>query len=142
MPKLVLALAASLALALLAVACDDEGGPATSPTPEATATAEAAEESPEAEESPQPERTPQAVSPPDDLSDYLAQYEEDTILRVNCDFDPSAGEVDCDEQGLYAVDPLPQDQAADCDVLLVGEQPIAVACTSQDPLTVVYYAVE
>ena len=61
---------------------------------------------------------------------------------MNCDFDPSAGEVDCDEQGLYAVDPLPQDQAADCDVLLVGEQPIAVACTSQDPLTVVYYAVE
>jgi hypothetical protein len=149
MPKLILALVACLAIALLAVACDDDGGPATSPTPEATATAQAqatadaqATPSDGDEETPEPERTPQAIAPPADVSEYLAQYEDDTILQSNCDYDPSLGVVDCGEHGLYAVNPLPTDPAADCDVLLVDDQPVAVACTLQEPLTVVYYAVE
>jgi hypothetical protein len=163
MPRSLLALALCLIVALAIVACDGDGSPATSPTPEATATAAAqasvepgetpgdgngdggnggdGEETPAATVEASP--TPLAVQPPEDLDAFLQQYEQDAIRQESCaSYDPDAAKVDCEEFGQYSVDPLPQDPKAICHVLLVNEEPIAVTCTSQEPLTVIYYVVE
>jgi hypothetical protein len=154
MRPLLPALAALLAVALLIGACDDDEGPATSPTPEATATAEAqatadaanddstataeaAQETPEAE--PSPEAT--AIEATEDVDDLLNKYADATIRETDCDYDVASAGVDCGELGLYTLAPNPSGTDVVCDVLTVDDEPIAVSCTSQAPLTVIYYPI-
>ncbi len=74
-----------------------------------------------------------------DVADYLAQYEGEEIIEVQCAYDPDAGLIDCDSDGLYDPEPLPIGENTRCRVLLVNDDPIAVSCTTD--ITAIYYMV-
>ena len=74
-----------------------------------------------------------------DVADYLAQYEGEEIIGVQCAYDPDAGLIDCDSDGLYDPEPLPTGEVTRCLVLLVNDVPIAVSCTTD--ISAIYYMV-
>ena len=80
------------------------------------------------------------ITPPESAGEYLNQYAEEEIIEERCTFDSEDARVDC-RNISYHPDPPPQDDDAECSVLLVNDEPIAVRCASQEPLAVIYYAI-
>jgi hypothetical protein len=164
--------AASLSLfALLILACNGDGNPeaTVSPTGEVTPTpgpttspttsTRTATPSPSPQGTPTgttdttptatPTGTPTTPTPtpipavaPDDLAAFLAQYRGQTIDEATCQFDPRTGLSSCPGRGTYAIDPPLSGQDIECSVLIVQDEPIAIRCTSQEPLKTLYYAVQ
>ena len=124
MPRLLLVLFPIIVLVFAVFACNGDAGPTTSPTAEPTPT-------------PMPSRISQVA----DESQFLTPYAEKVKIRHPCTFDAATGLVDCGENGLYEPNP-PPDENAECFILLVKEELIAVTCSIQEPLTVTYYAIQ
>lgn len=157
MPRLLILPLALLLLALAAAACDSGDGEGGSPTPRPSATAAASATSTAAAPvtpttppgsatatatvEPTPTSTGTRIQPPEDLAKFLDKYKDKQITSQSCDLDHALGEADCGDNGRYALDPVPADASATCQVRLVDGKPIAVVCSSQEPLTVTYYEV-
>jgi hypothetical protein len=130
-----------LLFVLAASACHGDGGPATSPTP-VTPT-------PSPTPAPTPSPTPTAVPSPTptiirvtplDGHEFSERYREKWLVQRRCTFDVAAGQVDCGEDGLYQPDPPPAENAG-CAILLLEDEPVALNCTVQEPLSVMYYEI-
>ncbi len=130
MPRLLILLVPLLSFLLAASACNGNGSESRSPTPEPGTTAQ-----------PIDPNEPIGVTPPDSVTEFLNQYADEQINQVECTLDADAGQIACGENGLYSPDPAPPDPNAVCAVLLVNDEPIAVTCTSQTPLTANYYVI-
>lgn len=169
MRKLMLALlAAALAIALLGVACgdDDEG---TSPTEtESTATdratrTEPAETTPANgdqktpgnetpdESTPEPtepgvQPTPASVGTPatfiaDPAAFFSTNYPGKQTSESECGFSPVTFVVTCGSD-KYAPNPPLTGQDVACFLLSVDGVPVAIRCTSQEPLQSIYYEIQ
>ena len=160
MPRLFILPLVLLILALGAAACDGGGGEAGSPTPRhsatprpsptatasTTATAAASATPPGSPTStppvkPTPTSTGTRIQPPEDLAKFLDKYKDKQITSQNCELNAVLGEANCGDNGRYALDPAPPGALATCDVRLVDGKPIAVVCSSHEPLTVTYYEI-
>ena len=80
------------------------------------------------------------ITPPSSLDEFLDQYVDEEIIEERCTYDPGDATVDCGDIP-YQTDPPPADDDAQCAVLLVNDEPIAVRCSSEEPLTIIYYAI-
>jgi hypothetical protein len=124
-------------------AAEATAAPTTTAIAQATAAVEAtaeAEATLASTPSGTPTPTPQPVVQIENENAFFTPYAEETIDQRNCDYDPEAAVVDCEELGSYALDP-PADEDATCSMLLIGEERLAVTCTSLDPLIITYYEV-
>ncbi len=164
MSRYLLHLASVSLLALLMLACNGSDNPSAtaSPTVEITptrgSTASPAITNGTATPSPSPQdttptATPTAAPPsptstpipavaPSDLVVFLAQYQGQTIDEATCQFDPRSGLSTCPNQNTYAIDPSLTGQDIECSVLIVQGEPIAIRCSSQEPLQTVYYDIQ
>jgi hypothetical protein len=151
-----------LALVLLTLACNGDGGTPATPgaTPAETPTSEPTEvptqqpsptdieetaigETPIIEPtavtpaaSPIPIGTP-AIAPAD-----LSLYEGMAIDQEECFFDPRAALANCLGRGLYSVDPPLTGEDISCSILIIEEEPVVVFCRSHEPQDAVYYAIQ
>ena len=132
MPRALIVLTTLFAALSVAVAC---GGTGDS-SPNAEGTASASIEGTPVDGTPGVTR----ITPPESAGEYLNQYAEEEIIEERCTFDSKDARVDC-RNIPYNVDPPPQDDDAECLILLVNDEPIAVRCASQEPLSVIYYAI-
>lgn len=133
-------------LAILLAACDGDGDSSptppsegtVTPTPQETTTAEP-EPSPTAtnDETPAGGETPTVEATPITVATIIPSPDEGVLLEKPCTFDAATSEVDCGENGLYAPDPPPADEDAECAVFLAQDQPLFVTCSL--PQTVIYY---
>jgi len=158
--RILLALLLALALALAACNGDDDDG--TEPSRTATETpAEETEDPGDDGKTPGPDETPdgdgetptntgpgptpadegiRAVAPADQ-DEFIAQFSGQILDRETCQFNPSSFLTDCGDNGIYAVDPPLTGQDVSCDVALNGGNPVFVTCTSQEPLTTIFYEI-
>ena len=79
---------------------------------------------------------------PDDLAAFLLQYQGQAIDEDTCQFDPRTGLSACPGRGTYAADPPLTGQDIECSILIVQGEPIAIRCTSQEPLQTIYYDIQ
>jgi hypothetical protein len=172
MRKLIVALLAALAFAVLAVACggDDDGGDSTptgsgttaSAKPSGTAEADVtptdadgktpSNDAPGGDETPAPtgtgpRPTPAAEGTPAtflaDPSGFLSEnYPGKSTIDVACAFSPVTVLVTCPEFGKFAVDPPMTGQDISCYVLTIEDEPVLVRCSSQEPLQSAYYEIQ
>ncbi len=134
-----------LAVTIIAVACNGDGGPAGS-TPGATPSPQAG-----LEQTPSPEVTPgspggepvirQAVTP-DDLAAFLAEIQEMELGLADCEYDQGTGEVDCSAEGfdIYRLDAPLQGGGALCRLMLADGDPVGLSCRALDPIQAAMYA--
>lgn len=147
-----------LALALLALACDGDDGPATTPSPAGGLTP-----------TPQPSQTPgQEPSPITTLAETptprpttptptaqpeltiipaiapadLTQYQGQTINLEECLFDPRTTLATCPGRGTYAPEPPIIGEDISCVIAIVEDQPVALQCRSEQPQQAVTYAIQ
>jgi hypothetical protein len=159
-----------LAFALVVGACGDDDDEDSSPTPSADASASATpsesepaetdvpedEKTPGSEETPEPGETadpntdpPATPNPggtpavaPTDQAGFLSQFTDATIDLGDCTFDPSTLIAGCGQHGDFAVDPPLTGQDVSCQVGLADGAAVFVQCSSQDPLTTIYYDIQ
>jgi hypothetical protein len=159
-----------LALALASSACggDDDGGDGGSPAPTALPSATPSgseppetedpgedEKTPGAEETPAPGETTDpntgpsatpgvggipAVAPADQAG-FLAGFADTTVEQSDCTYDPGTLIAGCGEHGDFSVDPPLTGQDISCAIGLVDGSPVFVQCSSQVPLTTIYYEI-
>lgn len=147
-----------VALAAVAIACDgDSLGPAPgSDTATATTTADVPSPtaaptnssgpspSPDSGESPTPVlgSTPVEVTAPIDAAAFASQLQNQPFERELCQsYDAATGVLSCGDRGTYVLpQPLPTGELP-CDVLIVEEAPVAVACTDQSSLQTTFYVI-
>ena len=168
MRKLMLALLAALAIALLGVACgdDDDGGAsptetdstatdrATQTEPAETTPAngdqktpanETPDESTAAPTEPGTQPTPASVGTPatfiEDPDFFSTNYPGKQISESECGFSPVTYVVTCGSD-KYAPNPPLTGQDVTCVVLSVDGAPVAIRCTSQEPLQSIYYEIQ
>ena len=107
----------------------DGNGDTTGPTPEPTQAA-----------TPAPEGIPAVHI--ENISSWLAEnYPGVSPRETTCTFNPATVIANCDG-ALYAVDPPLTGQDVSCSALRVNDEPVAIRCTSQVPLTTIYYAIQ
>ncbi len=149
--------AALLTFTLLTLACNGGSGPTSSPGSEETPASQPpgtpsqqkspvvatqqpsaiASATPTATASPQMAGTP-AVAPAD-----LSKYQGQTITQEDCQqFDPRTSTAVCPSRGTYTLVPPFTGEDISCSVLIVQGKPIAVRCSSQQPLQTVYYEIK
>lgn len=172
MDRLKVLLAALLiALATLAIACgDDDDGSTSTPTDGATVTAspDDGDETPasDGDESPPPdEKTPigddddgvQPTAPTSDATPaaegiravqqpnypgWLAENHPNVSpVEAPCAYNPATVTATCDGED-YAVDPPLTGEDISCFTQNVNAEPVAIRCTSQSPLTTIYYVIQ
>jgi hypothetical protein len=154
------------AFAILAFACgSDDDGDKESPSPSAqtstpdddettTPTGDGDDKTPGADETPDGEETPvdgeptrtaasegiRAVAPADQPA-FLNQFQSE-INYEDCQFNPSTVITDCPGHGQYAVDPPLSGQDISCRIGSVEGKAELINCTSQEPLTSIYYDIQ
>ena len=164
-----LALLAALAIVLLGVACGDDDDGGTSPTEtDSTATdsptqTEPAETTPANgdektpvnetpdESTPKPtepgaQPTPASVGTPatfieDPTAFFSTNYPGKQISESECGFSPVTYVVTCGSD-KYAPNPPLTGQDVACVLLSVDGAPVAIRCTSQEPLLSIYYDIQ
>jgi hypothetical protein len=172
MRKLVIALLAAIAVAILAVACgdDDDGGDKTPSGSGTNATAKPSRTG-DADVSPSdvdgktpsnetpgedetlaptgtgPRPTPAAVGTPATFTDvpgaYLHEhYPGRSTVDIECAFSPVTVLVTCPEFGKFAVDPPMTGEDISCVVMTIDDKPVLVRCTSQEPLRTSFYEIQ
>jgi len=169
MRKLLFLLLAAFAIAAAAGACggdDDDGVSPTgggSPSQASPARTGEAEETPangdlktpvgETPEegtpeptSPGPRPTPAAEGTPATLIEdanafFASNYPGKSPVESDCGFNPVTVLVTCGA-GKYAVDPPLTGQDITCALLSVDDTPVAIRCTSQEPLQSIYYDIQ
>ena len=77
---------------------------------------------------------------PSDQATFLASFQGKDVGAQACTYNPGTAIADCFGV-LYAVDPPIVAQGIDCVLWLVGETPLAIACTSQEPQQSKYYQI-
>ena len=78
---------------------------------------------------------------PQDQTAFLDQFSDQEIAFSTCQFNPSTAVTDCD--GVkYAVDPPLGGQDVSCRLGVVNGKPELINCTSQEPLTSIYYDIQ
>ena len=163
MPKYAFVLVAALVFGLIGLACngdDNSSTPTVGQTPTAASEPTATEPAtPGSQKTPPPEESPGAQTPipritfvptltpgaegtPAVAPADLSQYEGETIDDEQCSFDPAAGTASCPGRGTYALTPPLIGEDVSCSVLIVQAEPVAVRCTSQEPLQTVYYEIK
>jgi hypothetical protein len=160
-----------IALAALAIACGDDDDTSTStPTDDAPVTASPSDgdETPTDdgdETTPPDEKTPiggdgnggQTTAPTSDATpaaegiravqqpnypDWLAQnYPDVSPVEAPCAYNPATVTATCDGED-YAVDPPLTGEDISCFTQNVNAEPVAIRCTSQSPLTTIYYVIQ
>jgi len=89
-----------------------------------------------------PTPTPIPAATPVNLSDFLAQFQGQTINEKPCQFNPRTAIVACVGNGTYALTPPLTGQDISCSLLIANDKPIAIRCTSQEPLQTLYYVIQ
>jgi hypothetical protein len=139
-----------IALAALAIACGDDDDTSTStPTDDAPVTASPSDgdETPtdDGDETTR-DATPaaegiRAVQQPN-YPDWLAQnYPDVSPVEAPCAYNPATVTATCDGED-YAVDPPLTGEDISCFTQNVNAEPVAIRCTSQSPLTTIYYVIQ
>lgn len=109
-------------------------GETTGPTPSA----------PAATVTPRP--TPAAVGTPAvqpaDTSSFVASFANKVVNYEDCQFNPATVVTDCGARGKYAVDPPLTGQDVACAIGIVDARPVFIRCSSAQPLTTRYYAIQ
>lgn len=147
-----------LALALLALACDSDGGPATtpSPSPGQTPTTQPSptptqqpspmatiEETPSTDtSSPTPTPMPTAMVIPAIGPTDITQLDITAPDFEDCLFDPRSTLATCPGRGTYAPDPPIIGEDISCSIVLIADQPILLLCRSEDPPQAIYYTIQ
>jgi len=104
---------------------DDDGGQTTAPTSDATPAAEGIP----------------AVQQPN-YPDWLAEnYPDISPIEAPCAYNPATVTATCDGED-YAVDPPLTGEDISCFTQNVNSKPVAIRCTSQSPLTTIYYVIQ
>jgi hypothetical protein len=171
MIRLLLAVCLFAALALSAACGDDDDAGGATPTGAVTETPNGEPtgtpdngDTPEPTADDKPDRTPgpePTLPPPDETEaatpaaegtpiDYIEQpaeffqanYPGQSPTELPCLYNPATHVVDCSEHGRYAPNPPLTGQDISCGVLVLDDgAPIAVRCTSQVPLSTIYYEI-
>ncbi len=169
MRKLMLALLAALAIALLGVACGDDDDGGTSPretestatdSPDQTEPAETtpangdkktpANETPDERTSaptqPGQQPTPAAEGTPatfieDPTAFFSTNFPGQSSSESECGFSPVTYVVTCGSD-KYAPNPPLAGQDVACVLISFNAAPVAIRCTSQEPLQSIYYEIQ
>ena len=79
----------------------------------------------------------------DDPADWFAtNYPGVSLPREDCIFNPGTFITTCPPHGDFSVDPPLTGEDVSCQSLLVNNEPVALSCTSQNPLTTIYYEIQ
>ncbi len=159
MPRYLAVVLSAVVLALLVLSCSGGGGPPATPSPgpgETTTTEPA--ESPTLKPTPTSDGeatptagatatattapTPAAIGTPAVAPADLSRFQGQTIDEDECLFDPRTAVVTCPGRGTFAIDPPLVAQDISCSVLIVQNEPVAIRCSSQEPLQTVYYDIQ
>lgn len=135
-PRRFLLLSPLLALLLLALGCDDDGGDGgPSDSPSATE-----RQTPDADSTPIPEG---GVILQTDVAEFRTQFGEVIDTTPPCAYDQNAGAVDCTEwdADVYQLDQPLTGEGVKCRAMLVSFGVVGVNCqTSSEPLLNADYA--
>src|SRR5574341_24331 len=168
MRKLILTLIAALAIALLGVACGDDDDGGETPTDSGTAIAspeetepaettpangdektpgnETPDENTPAPTEPGQQPTPASEGTPatfidDPAAFFSTNYPGKQISESECGFSPVTYVVTCGSD-KYAPNPPLTGQDVTCVLLSIDSVPVAIRCTSQEPLQSIYYEIQ
>jgi hypothetical protein len=166
MPRILLHIFVALLLGLAVAACrDDDDDDSDDVTPSASIGAtDEPEETPDdgddketpgpdetddagPEESPNFSATPARRGNPATLIEDPAAWFQQNYPGVSpgetdCQYVITEVYVDCGDRGEFAPDPPLVGAGVDCALLIVSNEPIAVRCTSAEPLTTAYYDIQ
>lgn len=169
MPIRLVAIAALFcALLVAAVACGDDDGGGSTPTPTAAGSetsepsatepgetpTDGDEKTPGNDETPDKETPGTAGTPatpgtggtpaiaPADQTAFIAQFAGATIEHIDCPYDPGTLIAHCGADGEYAVDPPLGGQDVTCLLGLVEDEPVYVNCMSHVPLQSIFYEIQ
>ncbi len=79
----------------------------------------------------------------DDIVGWLeTNYPTVSPQREDCIFNPGTFITTCPPHGDFSVDPPLGGEDVSCQSLLVNDEPVAITCTSQVPLTTIYYEIQ
>ncbi len=93
-----------------------------------------------------PQPTPAAEGTPATLIEdpnafFSANYPGKSPTESECAFSPVSFVVTCGTD-KYAVDPPLEGEDVTCALLSIDEEPVAIRCTSQEPLQAIYYEIQ
>lgn len=89
---------------------------------------------------PAPEGIPAVHIP--NIAEWLSQnYPDVSPTETDCTYNPATVIATCNDTD-YAVDPPLTGQDVACFALNVNSEPVAIRCTSQEPLTTIYYEIQ